>query len=43
VLWLNGKVEWMNKKQFEQVLATQQKQQEFQWIKEHLQNSENQP
>ncbi|MCX5633654.1 MAG: hypothetical protein NTW93_08285 [Phycisphaerae bacterium] len=43
VLWLNGKVEWMNKKRFEQALATQQKQQEFQWIKEHLQNSENQP
>ncbi|MGB8226851.1 MAG: hypothetical protein WCE45_08335 [Sedimentisphaerales bacterium] len=43
VLWLNGKVEWINKKQFEQTLATQQKQQEFQWIKEHLQNSENQP
>lgn len=37
VLWLNGKVEWMNKKQFEKTLAAQQQQQELQWIKEHLQ------
>jgi hypothetical protein len=37
ILWLNGKVEWMNKKQFEQVLTAQQQQQELQWIKEHLQ------
>lgn len=43
VLWLNGNVEWMSKKQFEKTLATQQKQQELQWIKEHLQSSENQP
>lgn len=43
VLWLNGKVEWMNKKQFKQALATQQKQQELQWIKDSLQSSENQP
>lgn len=39
VLWLNGKVEWMNKKQFEQILAAQQKQQELQWIKTHLQKN----
>ena len=37
VLWLNGKVEWINKKQFEKILAAQQEQQELQWIKEHLQ------
>jgi hypothetical protein len=43
VLWLNGKVEWMNKKQFKQSLAAQQKQQELQWIKERLQSGENQP
>ena len=36
VLWLNGRVDWMNKKQFEQVLAAQQKQQELRWIKELL-------
>lgn len=43
VLWLNGKVEWMNKKQFEQALAAQQKQQELQWIRDSLQSSENRP
>ena len=37
VLWLNGKVEWISKKPFEKILATQQEQQELQWIKEHLQ------
>ncbi|OHB61978.1 MAG: hypothetical protein A2167_06755 [Planctomycetes bacterium RBG_13_46_10] len=37
VLWLNGKVEWIGKKQFEQTLERQQKQQELQWIQEHLQ------
>jgi hypothetical protein len=37
VLWLNGKVEWIDKKQFEQTLDKQQKQQELQWIQEHLQ------
>jgi type II secretory pathway pseudopilin PulG len=36
VLWLNGKVEWINKKPFEKILATQQELQELQWIKEHL-------
>ncbi|MBU1260678.1 MAG: hypothetical protein KJ757_03210 [Planctomycetes bacterium] len=37
VLWLNGKVEWLGKKQFEQILASQQKQRELQWLQEHLQ------
>jgi hypothetical protein len=40
MLWLNGKVEWMNKKQFEQTLAAQQKQQELEWLKEHLQEQQ---
>jgi len=40
VLWLNGNVEWMSKKQFEKTLAAQQKQQELQWIKEHLQGQQ---
>jgi hypothetical protein len=39
VLWLNGRVEWMSKKQFEKILAAQQEQQELQWIKEHLQQN----
>jgi hypothetical protein len=44
VLWLNGKAEWMNKKQFEQILVKQQKQQELQWLQEHLlENKTNQP
>lgn len=37
VLWLNGNVQWMNEKEFGKILAAQQKQQEIQWIKEHLQ------
>jgi len=37
VLWLDGKVEWMKEKQFKQILDKQQKQQELQWIQEHLQ------
>ncbi len=37
VLWLSGEIEWMNKKQFEQTLTAQQKQQEFQWLQEHFQ------
>jgi len=41
VLWLDGRVEWMSKKQFEQILTTQQKQQELQWLKEHLQKENN--
>ncbi|MFA5292372.1 MAG: hypothetical protein WC496_04975 [Phycisphaerae bacterium] len=41
VLWLDGRVEWMSKKQFEQILMTQQKQQELQWLKEHLQKQIN--
>jgi hypothetical protein len=40
VLWLNGKVEWIDKKQFEQTLEKQQKQQELQWIQEHLRKGE---
>ena len=40
VLRLNGKVEWINKKQFEQTLAVQQKQQELEWLKEHLQEQQ---
>ena len=36
VLWLNGKVEWINKKQFEKILTAQQQQQELQWLQEHL-------
>jgi hypothetical protein len=43
VLWLNGKVEWMSKKQFEKILAMQQEQQELQWIKEHLQQNKDNP
>ena len=43
VLWLNGRIEWMNIKQFEQALAAQQKQQELQWIKDSLRSSENRP
>ena len=38
VLWLNGKVEWTTKKQFEEILNKQQNKQELQWLKEHLQN-----
>lgn len=37
VLRLNGNIEWMSKKQFEQILAIQQQQQELQWLQEHLQ------
>ncbi len=40
VLWLNGSVEWIGQKQFEQILAAQQKKQEIQWIKEHLQGQQ---
>jgi hypothetical protein len=37
ILWLDGKVEWINnKKQFEKILAAQQQQQELQWLQEHL-------
>lgn len=39
VLWLSGKVEWIGKKPFEQILEKQQKQQELQWLQEHLQKS----
>lgn len=43
VLWLNGKVEWISKKQLEQILTAQQKQQELQWIQERLQSGKNNP
>ncbi|MDD5010814.1 MAG: hypothetical protein PHQ00_01690 [Phycisphaerae bacterium] len=36
VMRLNGKVEWMGKKHFEHLLAEQQKQQELQWLQDHL-------
>jgi len=39
VLWLNGKVEWINKKRFERIMGTQQQQIELQWLKEHLQKN----
>jgi hypothetical protein len=39
VMRLNGKVEWMSKKHFEHFLAEQQKQQELQWLREHLQKT----
>jgi hypothetical protein len=39
VLWLNGKVEWINKKQLEKILAAQQQQQELQWLQDHLQKN----
>ncbi len=41
VLWLNGKVEWINKEQFEKILAAQQQQQELQWLQEQLQKNKN--
>ncbi|MBN1786781.1 MAG: hypothetical protein JW806_00115 [Sedimentisphaerales bacterium] len=37
VLWLDGRVEWINKKQFEQTLDKQQEQLELKWIQEHMQ------
>jgi hypothetical protein len=39
ILWLNGKVEWINKKQLEKILAAQQQQQELKWLQEHLQKN----
>jgi hypothetical protein len=41
VLWLNGKVKWISKNEFEKILVTQQQQQELQWLKEHLQKNKN--
>lgn len=38
VLWLDGRVEWINKEDFEKILHEQQKKQEIQWIQEHLRN-----
>lgn len=35
VLRLNGLVEWINKDEFEKLLATQQSQTEIDWLKEH--------
>ena len=37
VLWLDGRVEWIKESRFEETLAEQQKQQELQWLREHLQ------
>jgi hypothetical protein len=39
VLWLDGKVEWIREKPFEKILTEQQKQQELQWLLEHLQKN----
>jgi hypothetical protein len=39
VLWLNGKVEWINKKRFDQIVEAQQQQIELQWLREHLQKN----
>jgi hypothetical protein len=36
VLWFNGKVEWIGKKEFEKILTAQQQQQELQWLQEHI-------
>jgi len=36
VLWLDGRVEWIEKDAFEQLLAHQQQQEEIEWLKEHL-------
>lgn len=38
-LWLNGKVEWIPQKPFEEILAEQQKQQELQWLQENLEKN----
>lgn len=39
VLWLDGRVEWMGKKQFEKILAEQQQKQEIQWLQEEMQKN----
>jgi hypothetical protein len=36
VLRLNGKVEWVDKKEFEKIISSQQQQQELQWLQERL-------
>jgi hypothetical protein len=36
ILWLNGKVEWIEKTEFKKILTAQQQQQELQWLQEHL-------
>lgn len=36
VLWLNGKVQWIPKDDFEKILKEQQNQYELQWLKEHF-------
>jgi len=36
VLWLDGRVEWIDKKEFEKTLHDQQKQQEIRWLQEQL-------
>ena len=36
VLWLGGKVEWIDKKHFETILAEQQNKIEIKWLQDHL-------
>ncbi|MFA6186160.1 MAG: hypothetical protein WC770_02965 [Phycisphaerae bacterium] len=43
VLWLGGKVEWIDKKHFYEIMKAQQKKQELRWIQEHLRDDKNQP
>lgn len=38
VLWLSGKTEWIDEKHFCEIIKTQQKRQELQWLQEHLQD-----
>jgi hypothetical protein len=42
VLWLNGKTEWISQKDFNKIIESQQKQQELNWLKEHLQKGREQ-
>ncbi|MDD5135176.1 MAG: hypothetical protein PHP01_07180 [Phycisphaerae bacterium] len=41
VQWLGGKVEWLDKKRFDEIMEAQQQQMELQWLREHLQKSKN--
>jgi len=38
VLWLDGRIEWINEKHFEKIISEQQQKQELQWLHEHLNN-----